>query len=75
MLSSVPSFMERMMHLFVWEMLEGQMELQKLNNQIVDVFVAKIAVYDKERVEINWKFRMRKKAEIVVNVMEIHGRG
>ncbi len=40
-----------------FEMLEGQMKLQKLNKEIVDAFVAEIVVYDKERVEIKWKFR------------------
>lgn len=40
-----------------FEMLEGQMKLQKLNKEIVDVFVAKIIVYDRERIEIKWKFR------------------
>ena len=40
-----------------FEMLEGQMKLQKLNKEIVDAFVAEIVVYDKERVEIRWKFR------------------
>lgn len=33
------------------------MKLQKLNKEIVDAFVAEIVVYDKERVEIRWKFR------------------
>ncbi len=40
-----------------FEMLEGQMKLQKLNKEIVDAFVAKIIVYDRERIEIKWKFR------------------
>lgn len=40
-----------------FEMLEGQMKLQKLNKEIVDAFVAKIIVYDRERVEIKRKFR------------------
>ena len=40
-----------------FEMLEGQMKLQKLNKEIVDAFVAEIIVYDMERVEIKWKFR------------------
>ena len=40
-----------------FEMLEGQMKLQKLNKEIVDAFVAKIVVYDREKVEIKWKFR------------------
>lgn len=40
-----------------FEMLEGQMKLQKLNKEIVDAFVAEIVVYDKEKVEIKWKFR------------------
>ena len=40
-----------------FEMLEGQMKLQKLNREIVDAFVAEIVVYDKEKVEIKWKFR------------------
>lgn len=40
-----------------FEMLEGQMKLQKLNKEIVDAFVAEIVVYDRERVEIKWKFR------------------
>ena len=30
---------------------------QPLNKEIVDAFVAKIVVYDRERVEIKWKFR------------------
>ena len=40
-----------------FEMLEGQMKLQKLNKEIVDAFVAEIVVYDRERIEIKWKFR------------------
>ena len=40
-----------------FEMLEGQMKLQKLNNEIVDAFVEEIVVYAKDRVEIKWKFR------------------
>lgn len=40
-----------------FEMLEGQMKLQKLNKEIVDVFVAEIVVHAKDRVEIKWKFR------------------
>ncbi len=40
-----------------FEMLEGQMKRQKLNKEIVDAFVAEIVVYDRERVEIKWKFR------------------
>lgn len=40
-----------------FEMLEGQMKLQKLNKKIVDAFVAEIVVYDRERIEIKWKFR------------------
>ncbi len=40
-----------------FEMLEGQMKLQKLNKEIVDAFVAEITVHDKDRVEIKWKFR------------------
>ena len=39
------------------ELPEGQMKLQKLNKEIVDAFVAEIVVYDRERVEIKWKFR------------------
>lgn len=40
-----------------FEMLEGQMKLQKLNKEIVDAFVEEIVVYGKDRVEIKWKFR------------------
>ena len=40
-----------------FEMLEGQMKLQKLNKEIVDVFVAEIVVHAKDRVVIKWKFR------------------
>ena len=40
-----------------FEMLEGQMKLQKLNKEIVNAFVAEIIVYDRERIEIKWKFR------------------
>ena len=40
-----------------FEMLEGQMKLQKLNKEIEDAFVAEIIVYAKDRVEIKWKFR------------------
>lgn len=40
-----------------FEMLEGQMKLQKLNKKIVDAFVAEIIVYDRERIGIKWKFR------------------
>lgn len=37
-----------------FEMLEGQM---KLNKEIVEAFMAEIVVYDRERIEIKWKFR------------------
>lgn len=40
-----------------FEMLEGLMKLQKLNKEIVDAFVAEIVVYDRERIEIKWRFR------------------
>lgn len=40
-----------------FEMLEGQMKLQKLNKEIVDDFVAKIVVHDRERIEIKLEFR------------------
>lgn len=40
-----------------FEMIEGRMKLQKLNKEIVDAFVAEIVVYDREKVEIKWKFR------------------
>ena len=40
-----------------FEMLEGQMKLQKLNKEIVEAFMAEIVVYDRERIEIKWKFR------------------
>ena len=40
-----------------FEMLDGQMKLQKLNKEIVDAFVEEIVVYTKDRVEIKWKFR------------------
>ena len=40
-----------------FEMMEGQMKLQKLNKEIVDAFVAEIVVHDRERMEIKWKFR------------------
>ena len=40
-----------------FEMLEGQMKLQKLNKEIVDAFVAEIVVHAKDRVEVKWKFR------------------
>lgn len=39
-----------------FEMLEGQIKLQKLNREIVDAFVKEIVVYTKDRVEIKWKF-------------------
>ena len=39
-----------------FEMLEGQMKMQKLNKEIVDAFVAEIIVCDRERAEIKWKF-------------------
>lgn len=39
-----------------FEMLEGQMKLQKLNKEIVDAFVAEMVVYAKDRMEIKWKF-------------------
>lgn len=45
-LLGVPSF----------EMLEGQMKLQRLNKKIVDTFVEEMVVYAKDRVEIKWKF-------------------
>ena len=41
-----------------FEMLEGQMKLQKLDKEIVDAFVAEIVVYDREKIEIKWKFQM-----------------
>ena len=40
-----------------FEMFEGEMKLQKLNKEIVDAFMAEIVVYDRERVEVKWKFR------------------
>lgn len=40
-----------------FEMLEGHMKLRKLNKEIVAAFVAKIVVYDRERIEIKWEFR------------------
>ena len=40
-----------------FELLEGQMKLHKLNKEIVDAFVEEIVVYDRERIEIKWKFR------------------
>ena len=33
------------------------MKLQKQNKKIGDAFVAEIIVYDRERVEIQWKFK------------------
>lgn len=39
-----------------FEMLEGQMKLQKLNKEIVDAFVEEIIVFARDRVEIKWKF-------------------
>ena len=55
-------------------MLEGQMKLQKLNKEIVDAFVAEIVVYDRERVEIKWKFRDEfQKAEKGENARELGG--
>lgn len=57
-----------------FEMLEGQMELQKLNKEIVDAFVAEIVVYAKDRVEIKWKFRDEfKEAKMVENDRDIGG--
>lgn len=46
-----------------FEMLEGQMKLQKLNKEIVDAFVAEIVVFARDRVEIKWKFRDEIKME------------
>lgn len=40
-----------------FEMLEGQMKLQKLNKEIENAFVEKIIVYARDRVEIKWKLR------------------
>lgn len=40
-----------------FEMLEGQMKLQKLNKEMVDAFVVEIIVHAKDRVEIKWKFK------------------
>ena len=40
----------------VFEMLEGQMKLQKLNKEIVDAFVEEIIVFARDRVEIKRKF-------------------
>lgn len=57
-----------------FEMLEGQMELQKLNKEIVDAFVAEIVVYAKDRVEIKWKFRDEfKEAKMIENDRDIGG--
>lgn len=57
-----------------FEMLEGQMELQKLNKEIVDAFVAEIVVYAKDRAEIKWKFRDEfKEAKMVENDRDIGG--
>ena len=57
-----------------FEMLEGQMKLQKLNKEIVDAFVAEIIVHAKDRVEIKWKFRDEfKKAKMVENDRDIVG--
>lgn len=46
-----------------FEMLEGQMKLQKLNKEIVDSFVAEIVVFARDMVEIKWKFRDEFKME------------
>ena len=46
-----------------FEMLEGQMKLQKLNKEIVDAFVEEIIVFARDRVEIKWKFRDEFKME------------
>lgn len=35
-----------------YEMLDGQMKLQKLNREIVDAFLEEVIVYAKDRVEI-----------------------
>ena len=53
-----------------FEMLEGQMKLQKLNKEIVEAFMAEIVVYDRERIEINlgMSSKRRKREKIVVNV-------
>ena len=57
-----------------FEMLEGQMELQKLNKEIVDAFVAEIVVYAKDRVEIKWKFRDEfKEAKMIEDDRDIGG--
>lgn len=39
-----------------FELLKGEMKLQKLNKEVVDAFVVEIVVYDRERVEVKWKF-------------------
>lgn len=39
-----------------FELLQGEMKLQKLNKEVVDAFVVGIVVYDRERVEVKWKF-------------------
>ena len=46
-----------------FEMLEGQMKLQKLNKEIVVAFVAEIVVFARDMVEIKWKFRDEFKME------------
>lgn len=57
-----------------FEMMEGQMKLQKLNKEIVDAFVEEIVVYAKDRVEIKWKFRDEfKEAGKVENAKDIGG--
>ena len=49
-------------------------ELQKLNKEIMDIFVVEIVVYAKDRVEIKWKFRDEfKGAEKVENTKDIGG--
>ena len=40
-----------------FDMLDGQMEVQKLSRDVVEAFVEEIVVYARDRVEIKWKFR------------------
>lgn len=57
---------------------KGSSEYTGLNREMVDAFVEEIVVYEKDRVEIKWKFRgefwegeMSKKIEYSMENMEM----
>ena len=57
-----------------FDMLDGQMEVQKLSRDVVEAFVEEIVVYARDRVEIKWKFGDGvREVEKVKNARELGG--